>query len=390
MMKLEIFTLVGLVGLFASCSSDDENDNNGAPTGSATGTSTGTTTGAATGTTTGTVWVPVDDAQVSGDTIVLDDGTQVPIVTQANGDLTGTLPDGTIVYVMADGTVVTAAPAATDWDVNVPTDACVDTSAGADSAPAILQFVIDKSTSMNETAPSTNGDSKWGATREALNLSYPTMDPTLAVGEFFYPNATGGCVQPNGGVDIAPLTDAQVQALIDGANAIADPTSPAGTPTHDAWREGLRRLQLVLANPPPGYETAKGYVVLMTDGMPVRTLNCGQAAGDNIAVTEEQFNEFINDVAQTTAATGIQTFVIGVPGSENDNQVPTDPSGNGVDYVPRTKLSEVAIAGQTAIAGCNPDGPNYCHIDMVEDPDFVEGLRAARPCCRAFARWPRK
>ena len=263
------------------------------------------------------------------------------------------------------------------WGVYVEMDACVQVASDTQASPSILEFVIDKSTSMNETAPSTDGDSKWGATRQALINSYPTMDPSLAVGEFFYPNAQGGCVNQSGGVDIAPLTAEHVQELIDGVNAIADPTSPAGTPTHDAWREGLRRLQLTLANPPPGYETAKGYIVLVTDGMPVRTLNCGQAAGDNIAVTEEQFDEYITDVATTTAETGIQTFVIGVPGSENDNQVPTDPSGNGVDYVPRTKLSEVAIAGQTAIDGCDPVGPNYCHIDMVETDDFVSGLQAA-------------
>jgi hypothetical protein len=259
----------------------------------------------------------------------------------------------------------------------VELDACTQVASDALPSPSILEFVIDKSTSMNNIAPSTGASSKWEATREALSLSFPTMSPSLAAGEFFYPNADGGCVDQSGGVDIAPLTPDHAQALVDGVMAIDNPTNLQGTPTHDAWREGLRRLQLVLADPPPGYETAKGYLVLMTDGMPVRTLGCGQSAGDKSAVTEVQFDEFIADVQQTTVTTGIKTFAIAVPGAEKENQVPTDPSGIGIDYVPRTKLSEVAIAGQTASDGCSTAGPNWCHIDMVDGADFVADLQAA-------------
>ena len=256
----------------------------------------------------------------------------------------------------------------------IPDNECAAVWTDTEAVPAILHFVIDKSTSMNESAPSTGSMSKWEATRAALVDAFPNMPSSLAVGEFFYPNADGGCVQPEtGGVPIAPLTAPQVQALQDGVMAIANPTNPAGTPTHDAWREGLRELMLTLNDPPAGFESARGYLVLVTDGMPVRTLNCGRADGNNIAVTEAQFDEFIDDVAATSQNTGIQTFVIGVPGSENDNQVPTV---NGVpEYQPRTKLSEVAIAGQTATAGCSTTGPNYCHIDMTDPSiDFVAEL----------------
>jgi hypothetical protein len=67
--------------------------------------------------------------------------------------------------------------------------------------------------------------------------------------------------------------------------------------------------------------------------------------------------------------------VIGVPGSENTDQV----TCNGVvQYDPRSKLSEVATAGGTAKAGCSDAGPNYCHIDLTNPSiDFVAELTAA-------------
>jgi hypothetical protein len=279
-----------------------------------------------------------------------------------------------------------AAGPSSDWDVNVVTDACVDLSIGTNATPAMLQFVIDKSTSMNQdTLPSTNGATKWEATRDALIAAFPQMDPSLAVGEFFYPSVAHnenqclpGCADDTGGVPIAPLDAAQVQALQDGARAVPNPTTPPGTPTHDAWRVGLLRLQQALANPPPGYENARGYIVLMTDGMPTLALNCTPSYGclnNNGApggVDSVQWQEIIDDVAQTTAATQIQTFVIGAPGSEDDRDIPVI---NGQkDYVARDMLSALAIAGQTAIDGCNVSGPNYCHIDMVETDDFVTSL----------------
>ncbi len=304
------------------------------------------------------------------------DGTGADGSGLAGASATGTGATGTGTGATGTGATGTGASGSFVDENNdgIPDNECAAVWTDAEAVPAILHFVIDKSTSMNESSPSTGNMSKWEATREALVNAFPIMPASLAVGEFFYPNAQGGCVEgDSGGVYPAPLDAAQVQALQDGVMAIQNPTNPPGTPTHDAWREGLRQLEVTLANPPTGFEMARGYLVLVTDGMPVRTLNCGPADGNNIAVTEEQFNVFIDDVAATSQSTGIQTFVIGVPGSENDNQVPTI---NGeLDYLPRTKLSEVAIAGLTAAAGCSTAGPNYCHIDMTDPSiDFVAEL----------------
>jgi hypothetical protein len=270
---------------------------------------------------------------------------------------------------------------------NLRNQACTGWSREPELAPAMLQFVIDKSTSMNDSAPSTGTQSKWEATRDALLATYPTLSPSLGVGQFFFPNvqrtvggSTAGCVDPNGGmaVDIALLTTQQINALMAGVRAVPNPTTPTGTPTHDAWREGLRRLQAALANPGPGLGGARGYVVLMTDGMPVRALNCAAPLGGATAVNEVQFDELIEDVRSTTATTGLETFVIGVPGSENVDQVPWEPGSNDTlrDYIPREKLAELAVAGETAPAGCSTVGPNYCHIDMTTGSDFGPALQA--------------
>jgi hypothetical protein len=81
-------------------------------------------------------------------------------------------------------------------------------------------------------------------------------------------------------------------------------------------------------------------------------------------------------VASQTAGTGVKTFVVGVPGSE-------DPQG--APYDPMYELSLLAQAGGTAPANCtsasgtssgdavNPRG-TYCHYDMTQTADFASGL----------------
>ena len=378
--------VAGLVALFIACSSDEDDDNSN---GSRTGTPTGTSGSAGPGTATGTGSVPVQ-ATVSptGDVLTLADGTQVVTMTDAAGNRVAVLPDGQVVTVLDDNTVVTGAPAETvpdDWDVYVVTDACTQVSVGAVGSPAYLQFVIDKSTSMNRDPESARPQTKWEATRDALISSFPEMDPSLSVGALFYPNTDDsnseclpGCARDVGAlsVPIAPLDAAQVQALQEGAASVPNPTNIPGTPTHDAWRVGLARLRTALASAPP---LTRGYLVLMTDGMPTLTFDCGpsygctQSGGSPGGVDSSQWQQILDDVANTTATTGIDTFVVGVPGSEENGDVPEI---NGrKDYVPRDMLSMLAIAGHTAAEGCSPTGPNYCHIDMTVTDDFVSSLR---------------
>ena len=59
--------------------------------------------------------------------------------------------------------------------------------------------------------------------------------------------------------------------------------------------------------------------------------------------------------------------MIGSPGSESNEQFGTDT---------RPWLSEAALEGGTARGNCAIAGPNYCHFDMTEDPDFSAALAA--------------
>jgi hypothetical protein len=73
---------------------------------------------------------------------------------------------------------------------------------------------------------------------------------------------------------------------------------------------------------------------------------------------------------RTAKAAGISTFVIGSPGSEQVGNVPYYPDA-------RTWLSKSATEGGTAVAGCNDNGPNFCHFDMSQTSNFSDALRGA-------------
>jgi hypothetical protein len=99
------------------------------------------------------------------------------------------------------------------------------------------------------------------------------------------------------------------------------------------------------------------FLVLITDGIPTYSLGC---------VGTGQANDVVDSgplvaAAAAAAAQGIRTFVIGAPGSEGA----------------RDSLSRMAEAGGTGLAGCNHDGPNYCHFDMTRENDLGAGLTSA-------------
>jgi hypothetical protein len=130
--------------------------------------------------------------------------------------------------------------------------------------------------------------------------------------------------------------------------ALNGKTTSGATPTHDAFVYAVDTLS---ASTLPG----KKYVVLVTDGAPTYALGCvgnGQMPADTEPLIQ----------AVTDAATrGIQTFVIGSPGSE-----PAAPS-----------LSRMAVQGGTAKAGCMEAGPNFCHFDMTTAPDLSQAFNDA-------------
>jgi hypothetical protein len=166
------------------------------------------------------------------------------------------------------------------------------------------------------------------------------------------------------------MTAAQVTAL---TNSINTQAQIQMTPSEDAWRFASGYVWN-LTGLPANYATSNRYVVVLTDGVPTLGQDCADSAGCNLGVDAAQYQTYIDAVAQAYGA-GLQTYVIGVPGSENADQV----TCNGVvQYDPRTKLSQVATAGGTAPAGCSDTGPNYCHIDLTNpNIDFVTELTNA-------------
>ena len=132
-------------------------------------------------------------------------------------------------------------------------------------------------------------------------------------------------------------------------------------------------------NAPSGYAASPRYVVLLTDGVP--TVNSDGATlggGPQNTITEQEYAHLIATVGADTASSGIKTFVVGVPGSE-------DPQGAAYD--PMYLLSLVAEAGGTAVNGCTPSPGTstgntvdprgtYCHYDLTQG-DFATRLQNA-------------
>ncbi len=81
-------------------------------------------------------------------------------------------------------------------------NACDGWSVEPETKPAVLEFVVDTSLSMNEVpgaamqatppgrpgAPGASGPTKWQSTRDALKSVISTLPDTIAAGLLFYPN----------------------------------------------------------------------------------------------------------------------------------------------------------------------------------------------------------
>lgn len=266
--------------------------------------------------------------------------------------------------------------------------ACAGFLTEPETQPAVLELVIDVSSSMNDRAPNPNSNvraSKWEVTRDALleaipGVSGPGLAPSIAVGMLFYPNVqynvsttpqdVSTCVNTGSMVPIARLGnegEAHRELIKAGISGVQLQSS---TPTHDAYRYAYN--QGLVPSRAPG----ERFMLLITDGTPTLSLGCHNPAGRLEGVDP---NPIVAEILGTAKA-GIKTFLIGSPGSEAN----------------RTWMSTAAVIGGTAEPGCNINGPNYCHMDMTTAPDFAASLRAGlakvvgqiTPCTFTFAEAP--
>ncbi len=254
--------------------------------------------------------------------------------------------------------------------------ACAQGTLTADLPSATIEFVVDVSGSMS-LAPVPGSPSKWESTKAALSGSLAELSEDTVVGAIFFPNqatirncttAEGDCEPgPPAPVEqcirtesIVPLSalgneDSKTRAKFEFA---LEQVNPAGaTPTHDAYLLALKELAPVDAHEPP-------FIVLITDGQPTFLHGCSGSGQASDPVDE---TPIIEAIAAAQKA-GISTFVIGSPGSEENAQTGGDA---------RPWLSKAARAGGTAAESCSDEGPNYCHVDMTEEPDFGDSLEHA-------------
>lgn len=246
---------------------------------------------------------------------------------------------------------------------------CTGWSGEGENLPAILQLVVDVSGSMDEDAPGSNNESKWDVTREALENAIAGLPPSVAVGLLLYPNQntqrnsspgdTEDCVNTDEMISIAQLGEAGSDHRGSLADAFADANVRAFTPTHDAYTYALENSLL------PYQANASKFMLIITDGAPTLSFGCVDPNPGTNGVEDAPTQPIIDDIEAAFEDHGIRTFLIGSPGSEESTESGTDM---------RPWLSEAALLGGTASSDCDEDGPNFCHMDMTQEPDFAEAL----------------
>jgi hypothetical protein len=244
--------------------------------------------------------------------------------------------------------------------------ACTGWSTEGEQLPAILELVVDVSGSMDDPAPGSRS-SKWQVTHDALGTAINGLAPSTGIGVLYYPNGPTPASNTPRGVDTCINIAALVPTSLLGTTgspqrqaiqASLDRAQPANfTPTHDAFHFALEY------GLKPFQSGAPKFMLLITDGAPTMSFGCVRP---NQGVVDMPTDPIVAEIAGAMTS-GIKTFVIGSPGSQMSSESSTDM---------RPWLSRAATAGGTATPGCNNAGPNFCHMDMTQAPDFAAALSA--------------
>lgn len=248
---------------------------------------------------------------------------------------------------------------------------CTGWSGEGEALPAVLQLVVDTSGSMDEDAPGSD-DSKWDVTSDALASALESLPPSVSTGMLLYPNQNTQRNSEPGDVEDCVNTDAMISIDALGqsgsehrqqlADALANANVRSYTPTHDAFDYALEQGLV------PYQGNATKFMLLITDGAPTLAQGCVNPGGRR-GVSDAPTQPIVDLVETARTEHGIRTFLIGSPGSEESSN-----SGGG-DM--RPWLSRAAVVGGTAPDGCDEDGPNFCHMDMTQEPDFAAALSDA-------------
>jgi hypothetical protein len=196
------------------------------------------------------------------------------------------------------------------------------------------------------------GATKWEITRDALLKTVDSLPADVALGVSFYPNIEqedDTCLLNDVALPIQLLGKKGSDARTLWQAAAAEVIPVGATPTHGAYLFGL---QLLAASPLPGNK----FILLITDGTPTCTIDCACSEGNEPVDSQPLLEE-----ATAARVSGVRTFVIGSPGSENTREV----------------LSQLASNGGTAKENCSDTGPVFCHFDMTTEPNLTTALARA-------------
>jgi hypothetical protein len=268
-------------------------------------------------------------------------------------------------------------------------DQCASWVTQGEVQPAMLQLVVDISSSMNEKAPGGSGQTRWEIARAALleaivGVNGAGLPASVSVGMLLYPGRQSGvsnmaqdpamCVNVDAMVAPAELGPAGSAHRDEIRQGIATANLLPSTPTHDAYRYALEEGLV-----PAGFSGQK-FMLLITDGAPTVSGDCMTESGE-IDVDGVDPQPIVDEVESAAENHDVRTFLIGVPGSEPNRQW----------------MSAAAVLGGTAPPGCSANGGNdYCHLDMTTAPDFARALRdglnqvlgVVSPCTFSFAEPP--
>jgi hypothetical protein len=243
---------------------------------------------------------------------------------------------------------------------------CATETAQSSLLPANILFVVDRSGSMACNPPPTtsseqcetderradpNLPTKWELTTQALTIALETLPETTVVGVSYFNNGNDCGVDMIPNVPIWRNTAAQRSTI---SSSLADIQPSGDTPLVGATVLAYRYLHdAALSN----MITGNQYVVLITDGE--QSEQCSDPSRCSGAAACTQL--LLGEVARARGdGVNILTFVIGAPGTEHTRSV----------------LSQIAVAGGTALPNCNPDQGN-CHFDVTSTPDLGAALQKA-------------
>jgi hypothetical protein len=272
-------------------------------------------------------------------------------------------------------------------DVAASLETSTSVCSGGQSTPqgggAVLEFVIDVSGSMSDDHVDPNDDNsqtKWQVFSATLPSIFQAMSSSFAVGALYFSANKNQCYQANrADVPIAMMTQTQEQTLV---NSVSTVSVGGSTPTYLAWDHAVDVVQAWQpgANDPASMATAKRFVVLITDGVPTiaqpkaGATTCSQ---NSSGISLADYTTELGLMSDKTDKTGVDTFVVGVVGSNNPQ---------GATFDPLYMLSKIAVLGHTEQPpGCAPVSGTplatdvqprgtYCHYDLSTSTDLGASL----------------